>query len=187
MGRLADVVNRAIWEEICARQRRENDIEREVRMQNTAAGHGGDQAAAAGGRRGNPRAAETQELRLPAGPSLATSGQARCAQVPRDRLSRVRKRCRRWSDHRSADWDHLQEAQALAACFEDFRQSGASDAKLPLVLARLQQLIPWLLQWHNDVNPDFGVRMDDYFRDYVTQEAWRLGKTEEDLKSSINE
>ena len=82
-----------------------------------------------------------------------------------------------------AGWDHQQQAQALSAWYEDLRQSGASDAKLLPVLAGLQQLIPWLLQWHNDLNPEFSVRMGDYFRDYVAQETRRLGKTEDDLKA----
>jgi hypothetical protein len=81
-----------------------------------------------------------------------------------------------------AGWDHLQQAKALSAWYEELRGSGAPDAKLLLVLAGLQQLVPWLLQWHNEVDVEFGVRMGDYFRDYVIEETRRLGKTEAELR-----
>jgi hypothetical protein len=81
-----------------------------------------------------------------------------------------------------AGWDHLQQARALSTWYEELRGGGAPDAKLLLVLAGLQQLVPWLLQWHNDLDAEFGVRMGDYFRDYVADETRRLGKTEADLR-----
>ncbi len=80
-----------------------------------------------------------------------------------------------------AGWDHLQQAQALAAYLEELKTGGASDAQQLLILAGLQQLIPWLIQWHNDVHPDFGMRLGDYFRDHVRDELQRLGKTDADL------
>ncbi len=181
--------NRAVWEETWALQRREDDIESQVRSQN-AEGRSEAQITAEIKRR---QQSEVGEIPVPPkyksadfrpGPSWRLRGKL---DVPKERWISY-PGCERdagggliiaW-----AGWDHLQQAQALAAWYEDLRQSGASDAKLLLVLAGLQQLIPWLLQWHNDLNPDFGVRMGEYFRDYAAQEARRLGKTEDDLQST---
>jgi hypothetical protein len=43
--------------------------------------------------------------------------------------------------------------------------------------------VPWLLQWHNALDAEYGVRMGDYFRDFVADETRRLGKTEGDLRA----
>lgn len=80
-----------------------------------------------------------------------------------------------------AGWDHLQQAKALTAHLEDLKSEGASDAQQLLLLAGLDQLIPWLLQWHNDPDPEFGERLGDYFKGYLADELRRLGKTREDL------
>jgi hypothetical protein len=45
-------------------------------------------------------------------------------------------------------------------------------------LAGLDQLLPWLIQWHNDLVPEYDLRMgDDYYRDFVADEAQTLGYT----------
>jgi hypothetical protein len=81
-----------------------------------------------------------------------------------------------------AGWDHLRQAKALSGYYEQLRQEGASESRLLLILAGLQQLLPWLLQWHNEVDSEFGLRLGDFYRDHVREEVRRLGKTEEDLR-----
>ena len=44
---------------------------------------------------------------------------------------------------------------------------------MPL-LACIGQLIPWLKQWHNDIDPTFGTRLGDYFEEYLFEEAKAL-------------
>jgi hypothetical protein len=39
----------------------------------------------------------------------------------------------------------------------------------------------WLKQWHNEVDPEFGMRMGDYFEGFVQEEARRVGKTVEEI------
>jgi hypothetical protein len=46
------------------------------------------------------------------------------------------------------------------------------------LLAGVIELRPWLLQWHNNYDPDLGARMGDYFVDFVQTEARALGMTE---------
>ena len=81
-----------------------------------------------------------------------------------------------------AGWNHLQQAQALAAYLEDLKSAGASESKQLLLLAGLSQLMPWLRQWHNDLDPALGVRLGDYFLSYMEDELRRLGRTAVDLR-----
>jgi hypothetical protein len=81
-----------------------------------------------------------------------------------------------------AGLDHLQQAKALAAHYGELQQTGAGQPKLLLVLAGLNELLPWLKQWHNQLDPEFGLKMGDYYEEYVREEAKRFGKSLTDLK-----
>ncbi len=79
-----------------------------------------------------------------------------------------------------AGYDHLQMAQALSAYYVDIqeRQGGRDDPRLIPLLGCLQELLPWVKQWHNDPNAEFdGLRMGDYFAGFIAEEARQLGKT----------
>ena len=52
---------------------------------------------------------------------------------------------------------------------------------MPL-LAGILELVPWLKQWHNEVDPEFGYRMGDYFEGFVQGEGRELGKTVEEIR-----
>jgi hypothetical protein len=80
-----------------------------------------------------------------------------------------------------AGWTHLQQAQALAAHYERLRSDGASESQLGKLLASLQELIPWLLQWHNEIDPAYGERMGDFFKTFVEEESRRLHLRPQDL------
>jgi hypothetical protein len=83
-----------------------------------------------------------------------------------------------------AGWDHLQQATALATYFIDMKErEGWSRERLQPLLAGLLELVPWLKQWHNDMNPDFGARMGDYYESFVTDEARALQFTLDDLRA----
>jgi hypothetical protein len=81
-----------------------------------------------------------------------------------------------------AGLDHLQQAKALAAHYGNLQATGAGQPKLLLVLAGLNELLPWLKQWHNQLDPEFGLKMGDYYEEYVREEAKRFGKSLTDLK-----
>lgn len=83
-----------------------------------------------------------------------------------------------------AGWDHLQQATALATYFIDMKErEGWSRERLQPLLTGLLELVPWLKQWHNDMNPDFGARMGDYYESFVTDEARTLQFTLDDLRA----
>jgi hypothetical protein len=78
-----------------------------------------------------------------------------------------------------AGYDHLARARAIAAYYLERKDSeGWSAERLVPLLAGLLELQPWLRQWHNDYDPALGVRMGDYFAEFVREEARGLGMTE---------
>jgi hypothetical protein len=82
-----------------------------------------------------------------------------------------------------AGWDHLQLARATAAYFIERKDQDAWDApRLTPLLAALADLVPWLRQWHNDLDPEFGTGMGDYFAGFVDTQAQALGLTQKDLQ-----
>ena len=83
-----------------------------------------------------------------------------------------------------AGWDHLQQATALAGYYVDMKDTeGWEPARLQPLLAGLLELVPWLEQWHNDLDPVFGERMGSYYKGFVTEEARALGFTLDDLRA----
>ena len=67
-----------------------------------------------------------------------------------------------------AGYDHLQLARAISAYYVDVQErfGGRDDPRLTPLLGCLIELLPWLKQWHNDVDPEFGTRMGDYFEGF---------------------
>jgi hypothetical protein len=83
-----------------------------------------------------------------------------------------------------AGYDHLQQAQAIAAHYVDIQEKtgGSQDPRLPILLACLVELLPWLKQWHNDIDPEYNQRMGDYYADFVNEEARLMEMTLDDIK-----
>jgi hypothetical protein len=83
-----------------------------------------------------------------------------------------------------AGWNHLQQATAVAGYYMDMKEvEGWEPARLQPLLAALLELVPWLEQWHNEVDPVFGERMGDYYQSFVNEEARVLGFTLDDLRA----
>lgn len=83
-----------------------------------------------------------------------------------------------------AGWNHLQLATALAGWYLDAKENEGWPAdRLQPLLAGLQELLPWLKQWHNDIDPVHNERMGDYYAGFVADEARALGFTADDLRA----
>lgn len=81
-----------------------------------------------------------------------------------------------------AGWDHLQSAQALATTYEQRRSAdGWTSERLVPILAGLAELVPWLRQWHNDLDVTTGLRLGDFFADFVATESAAHGVAADDL------
>jgi hypothetical protein len=84
-----------------------------------------------------------------------------------------------WAGH-----DHLARARAIAAWYVERRETDGWPAeRLKPLLAGLLELVPWLRQWHNAIDPETGLRMGDYFLGYVEEQARELGLTLDDLRT----
>jgi hypothetical protein len=82
-----------------------------------------------------------------------------------------------------AGWDHLQQARALAAWYTELvEQEGWVVERLTPLLAGIAELIPWLKQWHNDIDPDYHERMGDFFEIFLQGQLQQCSLTREDLK-----
>jgi hypothetical protein len=83
-----------------------------------------------------------------------------------------------------AGWNALQLATALAGYYGSMKDNeGWEPARLQPLLAGLLELVPWLEQWHNDIDPVFGERMGTYYKGFVTEDARALGFTLDDLRA----
>ncbi|HPA52696.1 MAG TPA: BREX-2 system adenine-specific DNA-methyltransferase PglX, partial [Thermoanaerobaculia bacterium] len=81
-----------------------------------------------------------------------------------------------------AGWDHLQRARALAAYYLRMKtDEGWPPERLVPLLAGLAELLPWLRQWHDDLDPATGERLGTWFAAFVADEARELGTTVEAL------
>ncbi len=78
-----------------------------------------------------------------------------------------------------AGYDHLQLARAISAYWVEVQErlGGRDDPRLVPLLACLIELLPWLKQWHNEIDPEFGVPMGDYFDGFIQEESRNLGLT----------
>jgi hypothetical protein len=81
-----------------------------------------------------------------------------------------------------AGWNHLERAQALAQYVTRMREEERWDAeRLAPLLAGLAELLPWVLQWHNDFDPSLGRRVGDAYADFLSGQLAELGLSPDDL------
>lgn len=82
-----------------------------------------------------------------------------------------------------AGWNHAQQAQALASYLIERREDdGWTAVRLTPLLAGLLELLPWLKQWHNDIEPDMGVGLGDFYQGFLEDQTRQLALTEQHLR-----
>lgn len=81
-----------------------------------------------------------------------------------------------------AGMNHLQRAQTIASWYLDRKErDGWESDKLTPMLVAIDELIPWLKQWHNDIDPEFGERMGDYYEGFLLEELRQLNMNRDEL------
>jgi hypothetical protein len=81
-----------------------------------------------------------------------------------------------------AGLNHLQRAQAIAAWYLDRKEQEGWDAdRLKPLLVALDELVPWLKQWHNEIDPEYGERLGDYYEGFLLEELRQLDISRDDL------
>ena len=83
-----------------------------------------------------------------------------------------------------AGWNSLELCQAVATYYaEVIEQDGWPPERLTPLLAVLQENLPWLKQWHNEVDSEYNQRLGDFFETYLHSQLSNLGLTEDDLRA----
>ena len=83
----------------------------------------------------------------------------------------------------SAGWDALALCHAVAAYYTDVTDhDGWAPARLTPLLAVLQENLPWVKQWHNDIDPDYNQRLGDFYETYLHSQLSSLGLSETELQ-----
>ena len=81
-----------------------------------------------------------------------------------------------------AGWDHRAQAHALIMLIEERATTDGwdKDRLIPL-LAGLAEVMPWVRQWHDEVDPSFGASPAQEYDGYLTSQREKYGLTEDDL------
>jgi hypothetical protein len=82
-----------------------------------------------------------------------------------------------------AGWNHLEQATALVAYYDARKRDGWDAKRLTLLLAGLDQLLPWIHQWHTEIDPEFGETAGQSFQTMLEHDAHELGLTLEDIRN----
>lgn len=83
-----------------------------------------------------------------------------------------------------AGWNHAEQFLALAMIMDQRVDEGIDDDKMfvPLV-AGMAEVLPWVRQWHQELDPTFGVSMADFCSTQLEDRMTQLGTTLDDLKT----
>jgi hypothetical protein len=83
-----------------------------------------------------------------------------------------------------AGWNHLEQARALATYYQRMRtEEGWEPDRLKPILAGVLDLKPWLIQWHNDLDPETGERLGQYFAQFAESQCQELGFSPEAVRA----
>jgi len=82
-----------------------------------------------------------------------------------------------------AGWNYLEQATALIAYYDARKRDGWDAKRLRPLLAGLDQLLPWIHQWHPEIDPEFGETAGQSFQTLLEQDAHELGLTIEDIRN----
>jgi hypothetical protein len=82
-----------------------------------------------------------------------------------------------------AGWNHLEQATALIAYYDARKREGWEAKRLTPLLAGLDQLLPWIHQWHAKIDAEFGETAGQSFQTMLEHDAHELGLTIEDIRN----
>jgi hypothetical protein len=83
-----------------------------------------------------------------------------------------------------AGWDYREQALALIELIEvRLATAGWRVERLTPLLAGLLEVMPWVRQWHNEIDPAFGISPAQEYDAYLTTILEECGLTEEALRN----
>ena len=81
-----------------------------------------------------------------------------------------------------AGWNHLEQATAIINYYDARKREGWDAKRLTPLLAGLDQLLPWIHQWHPEIDPEFGETAGQSYQTMLEQDAHELGLTLDDIR-----
>ena len=188
------LVKRADWETVWAAQRREDEIDAQ-----TAAATPREPNETADDHAARLRAEQSRRKRDELG-DLAPPPKYRSADflkpgywrlrgaldVPKERFVSFPDMSR---DHDPtllvgwAGWDAPTLCRAVATYYTHAHErEGWSAARLTPLLAVIREYLPWLKQWHNDIDPEYNERLGDFYETFVQSQLAHFGLAQDDLR-----
>ena len=83
-----------------------------------------------------------------------------------------------------AGWTALDLCQAVATyCAEVIEQDGWTATRLTPLLAIIEENLPWLKQWHNDLDPDYKLRLGDFLETFLHSQLSNHGLNLGDVRT----
>jgi hypothetical protein len=83
-----------------------------------------------------------------------------------------------------AGWDHREQAAALIGLIEDRSAvDGWETPRLMGLLAGLLEVMPWVRQWHNEIDQAFGQSYAEAYDGYLTSQRESRSLTEDDFRN----
>jgi hypothetical protein len=81
-----------------------------------------------------------------------------------------------------AGWDHREQAYALITLIEERSTTDGWDVdRLKPLLAGLSEVMPWVRQWHGEIDKHSGTSPAEAYDTYLTSQREKYGLTEQDL------
>ncbi|WP_301335763.1 BREX-2 system adenine-specific DNA-methyltransferase PglX [Corynebacterium glutamicum] len=84
-----------------------------------------------------------------------------------------------------AGWDHLEQGLAIMWLYQERVSEDAPREQLASILSGLQEQLPWIMQWHNELDPHTGLKLGDYLSGQLNNAANAIGVPVEDLDTYI--
>ncbi|MEJ7636618.1 MAG: hypothetical protein WKF75_01180 [Singulisphaera sp.] len=103
--------------------------------------------------------------------------------VPKDRTSYPTSRPRATPARSPGPDNRLQQATALVAYYDARKREGWDAGRLTPVLAGLDQLLPWVHQWHPEIDPEFGDTAGQSYQALLENDAQELGLTLDHIRN----
>lgn len=80
-------------------------------------------------------------------------------------------------------WDHAHQFLVLATIMDERISEGADDSQLVPLVAGMAEVLPWVKQWHADLDPTFGMSMADFCSAQLEERMTQLNVSTTDLKA----